>query len=140
MGNLKADSMNKADFYKGRKELLERKEKLLRGINSEYGRLVAKFIKANCPMDKGMVYELVSGASRRRGCDRFVVYDITARTLLDNKYAHIIVSGWWLDKDSVPKKWNSYKVFGDVTPIAVFKLSENQENKPVPSEAMENYR
>ena len=120
--------MEASEFISKKKALLDRKAKLEQEINAEYTKHCQEYIAANCPVEKGKVYEVVEGA-KKRDYKRFVVYESRPVMIFDT--LAIQVGGWWLDKDSVPKKWECRYVSGTMNPT-LFALSDNQINKPHP--------
>lgn len=118
--------MKESNFLEKRRNLLDRKEELLKGINEEYTKLVNEFIDKNSPVKKQKVYELVKNGNKRRGFKRFVIYTQEI-AVFDRTDIFIRVGGWWLNSENIPTKWDTMTVFG-VSNFAEFILSENQEN------------
>ena len=117
-------------FISERKILLAEKESQLEKINIKYTQILKEFKKANSPVKKYKVYELLKNGRKRRGFNRFVIYDIEV-AVWDEDAVMIRTGGWWLDKENFPTKWDTMTVVGVSNP-AIFKLSENQEAKKHP--------
>jgi len=95
-------------------------------INKRRGKLAAKFIDANSPVKVGKVYNLVSGGVKRRGYDRFVVFQQQVQFM--GGHPIIIVAGWWINKlTDVAEKWDSSAVVEGVGNPTIFKLADNQK-------------
>lgn len=122
--------MTEAKFIESRKLLQAKKAEFEEQINIEYTKICDDFNNAHSPVEILKVYELKENGRKRRGFKRFVVYEIFLRVLLKNSVI-ITVGGWWLDKDSIPTKWDNMTVYGIGNP-AIFELSENQTNHKHP--------
>jgi len=121
--------MKATDFIKVKSELTSILDDVKEKITIAYSELVHQFIEENSPMKQDLVYELVSGATKVRNCNRFIVYDQNIRLLLDTPT--IMVSGWWMDAGSTLKVWETYNIYGVANPT-IFSLSEDQMNKKHP--------
>lgn len=94
-------------------------------IQQRRAKLAAKYIKQNSPVENGKVYNLVSGGIKRRGYDRFVVFQQQARSM--GGHSIVVVGGWWINKlTNKAEKWDSSAVVLGVSNPAVFKLAEDQ--------------
>lgn len=121
--------MKKTEFLKERKALNKKLDAFKKQINKEYTKITKQYVYANSPVKENKVYELKENGIKRRGFKRFVVYTHDISFFKD--HVSIRASGWWLDAESVPSKWDTMTVTGVCNP-AVFVLSENQTNKSHP--------
>lgn len=121
--------MTAEKFIEGRKLLQAKKAELEKQINIEYTKICEDFINVHSPVERLKVYELKENGRKRRGFKRFVIYSIELSVWGDQ--VSIIVAGWWLDKESIPTKWDNMIVKGVGNP-AVFELSEDQTNHKHP--------
>lgn len=97
-------------------------------INKRRSKLASKFIAANSPVEVGKVYNLVSGGVKRRGYDRFVVFQQQVQFVGDRPI--IVVAGWWINKlTDVAEKWDGSAVVHGVGNPTIFKLADNQKYK-----------
>jgi hypothetical protein len=117
--------MTEEKFIEGRKLLLDKKAEFEKQVNIEYTELSDIFIKAHSPVERLKVYELKKNGRKRRGYNRFVIYSIVLRVW--DETVMITVGGWWLDKESIPTKWDNMTVLGVGNP-AIFELAEDQTN------------
>lgn len=121
--------MTEAKFIESRKLLQAKKAELEKQINIEYTKICDDFKNVHSPVEILKVYELKENGRKRMGFKRFVIYSIELRVWDDT--VMITVGGWWLDKESIPTKWDNMTVKGVGNP-AVFELSEDQTNHKHP--------
>lgn len=121
--------MTEAKFIESRKLLQAKKAELEEQINIEYTKICDDFKNVHSPVELLKVYELKENGRKRRGFKRFVIYSIELRVFYDT--VNIVVAGWWLDKQSIPSKWDNMTVKGIGNP-AIFELSEDQTNHKHP--------
>lgn len=117
--------MTDSKFSKERKDLLKIKSEQEKAINIKYTALCDEFILKNSSVKNLEVYELLENGNKRRGFKRFVIYEQQIQVFCDSPM--IKVGGWWLDKENIPKKWDTMTVYGVGNP-AIFKISDNQNH------------
>ncbi|PMD97695.1 hypothetical protein BWI97_08785 [Siphonobacter sp. BAB-5405] len=108
-------------------------EEYKKTININYQELSDRFIQANSPLQKEMVYEPVKKPLVRKpkNSNRFVVYEVEVQMFRDVPY--IRVGGWFLDLQNVPLIWKTYTVWGpQFLEPTEFTLSANQTHLPPP--------
>jgi hypothetical protein len=117
--------MTEEKFIESRNLLVAKKAEFEKQINIEYNKICEEFIWAHSPVKRLKVYLLRKNGRPRRGFKRFVIYRIELRVW--DETVMIIVGGWWLNKESIPTKWDNMTVSGIGNP-AIFELAEDQTN------------
>lgn len=86
------------------------------------------FITKYCEFKVGNVVEIIGDKRKHK---RLVIYQIIMKWIFNEPMIELV--GWYLDKKNIPVKWEGRGLFvyGLKTDYTL-KLSENQENKPVP--------
>ncbi len=92
-------------------------------IRKPYDKALSQFLDDHCPVIVNKVYKLVENGVKRRGLSRLV---ITGRKILwFDGTPTIIVGLHWLDGDNMPRRSDTFTVYGVGNP-AKFELSDNQ--------------
>lgn len=128
--------MTTEEFLQRRSNLLSMLEEYKKTININYQELSDRFILANSPLQKEMVYEPLEKPLVRKpkNSNRFVVYEVQVSMFQNLPY--IRVGGWVLDLQNIPLVWKTYTVWGpQFLEPTKFQLSPNQTHLPHPNAA-----
>lgn len=122
----KKKKYSQSEYTKEDRALKAKLELYAENIKKRRGKLASKFINANSPVQVGKVYNIVEGGIKRRGYDRFVVFQQHVQFVGGSPI--VIVGGWWINKlTDKAEKWDDSGVVLGVGNPTVYKLADNQK-------------